>query len=369
MLAKDHAITDFEVEHDFLDIGHRCMLLNASKIAREDGRDDLILLAIEDITRRRADESTIRQSEQRLKDLIEALPGAIYTTDAEGLITSYNLAAIELWGREPELGSDDWCGSWRMYRPDGTPLLHDECPMAVALKEGRQIKGVEAVAERPDGVRVPFLAYPTPLRDASGEVTGAVNMLVDITEGKRAEELAGLAAIVESSDDAIASKDLDGIIRTWNRGAEKLFGYAADEIIGKSIKAIIPPNQYPKQDDILVPDSSGRTYRNFGQKVNPKLPARQRPRVPETLSKEHATISWSGINGYQRGYCLGGYVAGIRLLSLLAPPCECEWRLAACHAARDGASATVVERAHAASGGGASHATNATSFLVPFFTL
>lgn len=253
MLAKDHAITDFEVEHDFLDIGHRCMLLNASKIAREDGRDDLILLAIEDITRRRADESTIRQSEQRLKDLIEALPGAIYTTDAEGLITSYNLAAIELWGREPELGSDDWCGSWRMYRPDGTPLLHDECPMAVALKEGRQIKGVEAVAERPDGVRVPFLAYPTPLRDASGEVTGAVNMLVDITEGKRAEELAGrLAAIVESSDDAIASKDLDGIIRTWNRGAEKLFGYAADEIIGKSIKAIIPPNQYPKQDDILA---------------------------------------------------------------------------------------------------------------------
>ena len=198
VLSKDQAIIDFDVEHDFRDIGCRSMLLNARKLAREGDRDELILLAIEDITKRRGGENAIRHSEQRLKDLIRALPGAVYTTDAKGRITSFNPAAAELWGREPELGSDEWCGSWRMYRTDGTPLPHDECPMAIALKQNRQIKGEAAVAERPDGVRVPFLAYPTPLHDSSGMITGAVNMLVDVTERKRAEAIAErLASIVE----------------------------------------------------------------------------------------------------------------------------------------------------------------------------
>jgi two-component system CheB/CheR fusion protein len=252
VLSRDEAVTDFVVEHEFRDIGRRRMLLNASKLSRNGGREDLILLAMEDITERTGAENAIRASEQRLTDLIETLPGAVYTTDADGLITSYNPAAAELWGREPELGTDEWCGSWRMFSPDGTPLPHDECPMAIALKEKRAIRGAEAMAVRPDGVRVPFLAYPTPLRDASGKVIGAVNMLVDISERKRGEELAErLAAIVDSSDDAIISKDLDGIVRTWNKGAERLFGHAADEIVGESIRIVIPPDRHNEEDDIL----------------------------------------------------------------------------------------------------------------------
>ena len=120
--------------------------------------------------------------------MLDALPTAVYTTDAAGHITYYNDAAATLWGHRPALGSTEWCGSLRLYRPDGTPMAHDECPMAVALKEKRPVAGREAAAERPDGTRVPFLAYPTPLYDRTGRLTGAINMLVDITERKRAEQ-------------------------------------------------------------------------------------------------------------------------------------------------------------------------------------
>jgi PAS domain S-box-containing protein len=129
----------------------------------------------------------ISASEQRLRELLEALPAAVYTTDAEGRLTFYNQAAVDLAGREPELGTDQWCVTWKLFWPDGTPLPHSECPMGVAIKEGRPVRGVEAVAERPDGTRVPFLPFPTPLRNAAGELVGAINMLVDITDRKAAE--------------------------------------------------------------------------------------------------------------------------------------------------------------------------------------
>ena len=193
-----------------------------------------------------------RPTELPCRELLDALPAAIYTTDAAGRVTYYNAAAVQLAGRKPEIGSDKWCITWRLYRPDGTPLPHDECPMAVALKTGRPVRGVEAVAERPDGTRVPFMPYPTPLHDAAGNLVGAVNMLVDLSERSHAEQVRQLlASIVESSDDAIVSKDLNGVIASWNPGAERLFGYAADEVVGKSVTVLFPEDLLHEETVIL----------------------------------------------------------------------------------------------------------------------
>lgn len=124
--------------------------------------------------------------EKQFRDLLQALPAAIYTTDADGRITFFNRACIEFAGRTPKIG-DMWCVTWKLFWPDGTPLAHEDCPMAIALKENRPVRDVEAVAERPDGSRICFMPYPTPLRDTSGKLLGAVNMLVDITSRKQAE--------------------------------------------------------------------------------------------------------------------------------------------------------------------------------------
>ncbi|MGI8911931.1 MAG: PAS domain S-box protein [Rubrobacteraceae bacterium] len=132
-------------------------------------------------------ELALRESERRFREMVDALPSAIYTTDAEGRLTHFNPAAVEFSGRVPELGTDHWCVSWKLYHPDGTLMPHDECPMAISLKEGRAVRGAEAIAERPDGERIWFAAYPTPLRDSEGRVVGGINMLMDVTGRKQAE--------------------------------------------------------------------------------------------------------------------------------------------------------------------------------------
>ena len=193
--------------------------------------------------------------------VVDALPAAVYVTDAEGRITYYNKAAVELWGYRPPLGDSRWCGSWRLYRLDGTPMAHDECPMAIAIKENRAVTGIEAIAERPDGSRVRFRPFPKPLRDETGALIGAVNMLVDVTDRRRTEER--LAAIIESSEDAIISKNLDGVITSWNSGAERLFGYTAAEAIGRPVTMLIPPERIDEEPGILARVRRGERIEHY----------------------------------------------------------------------------------------------------------
>ncbi|CAN5471598.1 hypothetical protein BH10BAC4_BH10BAC4_04090 [soil metagenome] len=323
--------------------------------------------------------------------LIENLPAAIYTCDSNGNIFQFNKAAVELWGRTPIKGKDRWCGSQKIFNPDGTPLALDDCPMAVAIREGRAVNDREIIIERPDGSRRNVLPHPQPFKDTSGKVVGAVNMLMDITGSKNTEEklresehrlrlategtqlatwdlnlktrkiiysprlasifghdeskrmthqemrdqihredihdivekafdralksseynyearivhpdnsihwiktlgkvifddkgvplrmlgtmmditdqreadarIVELAAIVESSDDAILSISMDGTITSWNAGAQRLYGYAQEEMIGRKMNHIIPPDRQQEELAILVKIKGGEKVEHF----------------------------------------------------------------------------------------------------------
>jgi PAS domain S-box-containing protein len=248
VLASGKGLRDQEIVIEQPDGTRIVALVNIDSIKDGEGR----ILGAVNVFRRKPEQSSHQPrrngSVGNAERILQGLPTAVYTTDADGRITFYNEAAAELWGVRPELGKSEFCGSWKLYWPDGTPLPHDECPMALALKEKRPIRGMEAIAERPDGTRVPFIPYPTPLFDASGVLIGGVNTLVDISERHQAEQrirdsearYRAIAAIVESSDDAILVKNLDAIITSWNQGAQRLFGYTAEEAIGQPITILIP---------------------------------------------------------------------------------------------------------------------------------
>jgi PAS domain S-box-containing protein len=215
---------------------------------------------------RRVQERTaeLTSSEERYRQVVSNLPVAIYTTDAEGRLTLYNEAAAELWGRRPQIGRELWCGSYKIYLPDGSDLPLDECFMAVTLKTGEPVRGKEVIIERPDGTRRNVQPYPMPIHDASGKITGALNMLIDVTERNMAQMVnQRLAAIVEFSHDAIIGKDLNGIINSWNHGAERIFKYKSWEAVGKPVMILIPSERQAEEVEILSRIRRGEQVKHF----------------------------------------------------------------------------------------------------------
>jgi PAS domain S-box-containing protein len=188
-------------------------------------------------------------------DLIELFPMAAYAVRApDGVIAWFNSRAAELWGRVPLVGDTDerFCGAYKLYHSDGSHMAHCDTPVALALKTGISVHEQEVVIERPDGGRVIVSVHIDPIRDKDGAIVGVVNFFHDINERKQAERTTGLlAAIVGCSDDAIISKNLDAVITSWNKSAERLFGYTAEEAIGQSIMLIVPADRQHEEAMIL----------------------------------------------------------------------------------------------------------------------
>jgi len=134
-------------------------------------------------------DSVLHAGKEQFCRLLEKLPAGAYTCDPEGLITYFNPHAAQLWGRAPKLKDpvDRFCGSFKLFATDGSPIAHDHCWMALALKMDTEYNGHEIVIERPDGQRLTVLAYANPIHDEAGTLLGAVNVLVDISDRKRAE--------------------------------------------------------------------------------------------------------------------------------------------------------------------------------------
>jgi len=218
-----------------------------------------LAIVARDISAQKQAEAELRVSEQRYRELVHGLPAAVYTCDTQGRITLFNDAAVELWGRAPEIGKDSWCGSVRIYRLDGTVLPLDQCPMAMALKHGRAVKGEEIIIERADGTRRHVLPHPQPLFDAYGTVIGAINMLVDITERKATEDA------LRASEERLRLATEAGTLGVWD------WDIAHNRVTWTE-------SLYPIHG--LEPGEFGGTVESFSQLVHPD----DRPRVSQAIA-------------------------------------------------------------------------------------
>ncbi len=263
ILPNDSKFDDYQVEHEFPGLGRRTMLLNARRL--HDGiKTKMILLAIEDVTERRGTEVEVARQRQCLATALASIGDAVIATDTEARVSFMNPTAERLtgWGQKEAHGRplDE---IFRIVNEDTRNIV--ESPVSKAIRMGA-IVGLanHTVLIAKDGTEHPIDDSAAPIRDEAGNVLGVVMVFHDITERRAAERTkARLAEIVDSSEDAIVAKDLNGVITAWNPGAERLFGYSADEAIGKSIAIIIPPDRQDEEADVLQRVRRGERISHF----------------------------------------------------------------------------------------------------------
>lgn len=165
------------------------------------------------------------------RSVLDQLPVPIYTVGADGAVTYWNQACVDFAGRRPELGRDKWCVTWKIYTTTGDRLPHDQCPMAAAVRQKQAIRGAVAIAQRPDGSRVAFTPYPTPLFDKHGKLVGAINMLIDVSEEQSAalaEQARRCRRLAGATYDRDISDVLGAMAEEYDRTAADLRSQLAD---------------------------------------------------------------------------------------------------------------------------------------------
>ena len=221
-------------------------------------------MGVGDFFSRRADENSNPAQDQAiplafLGSIVESSDDAIVGMTLDGLIISWNAAASRIFGH---VQADAVGQPIKLLIPDE---LHDEEQRILEkVRLGERVDHFETIRVTNDGRRFPVSLTVSPVRDVTGTVIAASEIARDIESQKRSERAsAQLAAIVESSDDAVVSKTLDGIIQSWNAAAERIFGYTADEIVHKHITTIIPPELHDEERTIIERIRSGERIEHF----------------------------------------------------------------------------------------------------------
>ena len=201
----------------------------------------------------------LTQARSRLAAIVESSDDAIISKDLDGVVTSWNRAAERLFG----FTADEMVGQ-PMRRIIPPSLFHEENEILATIRDGRTIDHFETTRLHKDGRGILVSISVSPVRDEQGRIVGASNISRDIGRQREANQArAMLAAIVESSDDAIISKDLNGIVTSWNRAAERLYGYDAGEMVGQPIRRIIPAELQTEEDGILAKIRAGERIDHF----------------------------------------------------------------------------------------------------------
>ncbi len=246
---------------------------NGSAILDINGNISGAVLVFNDITEKYKTEKELKENEKQYISLIQNLPEAVYTCDASGYIQLYNKAAVKLWGREPIAGKDLWCGSWKTFNTDGTDLTLESCPLSLTLKEGRPVHGKEVMVQLPDESYRHVLPYPSPLFNAEGQLTGAINIMIDITDNKEREILIQKTEekyhkLFEQASDAILIYSFDGTIHEFNKSCFTLLGYSREEFAKLKLTDILVDDIIMNQENyaaILAGDTK-TVYRHLMRK-------------------------------------------------------------------------------------------------------